>query len=71
MDKDCILIDYTNWRGERRNRVVRPTGRMMFGSNQWHPDEQWLFEAIDLEEAEPKWFALSGLRGVCPATVSS
>lgn len=39
-----LMIDYTNWRGERRLREIEPIS-MRFGSNEWHKEEQWLILA--------------------------
>lgn len=43
------IIDYTNWRGERRERTVTPIS-IVFGPTEWHPEPQWLLEAIDSEK---------------------
>jgi hypothetical protein len=56
-----VIIDYTNWRGERSSRRVRPSGEMSFAGNQWHPEPQWLFEAYCYEDTCHKWFAMSGV----------
>ncbi len=41
-----VVIDYTNWRGERAMRRIQSIS-ISFGSNQWHPQKQWLLTAID------------------------
>jgi hypothetical protein len=56
-----VLIDYTNWRGERRVRRIRPTGRLLFESNEYHPDKQYLVEAIDVEVEGLRTFALNNI----------
>jgi hypothetical protein len=56
-----VMIDYTNWRGERRMRRIRPTGRFLFESNEYHPAPQYLIEAIDVEVEGLRTFALSGI----------
>jgi len=63
-----VLIDYTNWRGERRSRVIHPL-RIEFGSNEWHREPQWLLHAHDMEDpAIPiKTFALAGIHSITPA----
>lgn len=53
-----IIIDYTNWRGERRHRPVEPK-RIAFKGTEWHPTPQWMLEAIDLETGVTKDFALT------------
>jgi predicted DNA-binding transcriptional regulator YafY len=55
-----VLIDYTNWRGERRERRIRPLG-LFFENNEWHPDTQWLLEAVDVESGELRTFALASI----------
>lgn len=68
MNERIIEINYTNHAGEQRVRKVQPTGQLIFSSTQWHPDNQWLFTAIDVEtpEGEVKQFALSGLSNIAP-----
>ena len=53
-----VQIDYTNWRGERSVRKIHPL-RLTFENNEWHPESQWLLEAVDLEKGEVRTFALS------------
>ena len=52
-----IAIDYTNWRGERSMRKIRPM-TIWFGSTDWHQDEQWLLSAYDYQKAGRRDFAL-------------
>lgn len=72
MSNGAVWIDYTNWRGERRWRHIRPRA-IRFGSNQWH-DEQWLLEAHDLESFDPRSFAMANIHAwstekiACPNT---
>jgi predicted DNA-binding transcriptional regulator YafY len=58
--KKHVIIDYTNWRGERRLRGIRPIN-LAFKSNEWHPETQWLLEAIDLTDGKIKTFALKNI----------
>lgn len=58
--RDYVEIDYTNWRGERRRRLVRVIG-FFWGKSAWHPEEQWLFLAHDVEKDEQREFAMAGL----------
>jgi hypothetical protein len=62
-----VRIDYTNWRGERRVRVIRPTGIMMFTATQSHPETQWLMEAFDPEDGKTKYFAVKDMHSWEPA----
>jgi hypothetical protein len=56
-----VVIDYTNWRGERRLRTIIPTGAIDFADTQWHPTRQWLLQALDPEDGKVKMFALSDI----------
>lgn len=55
-----VLIDYTNWRGERGEREIVPLS-LKFGSNEWHKSEQWMVLAHDVEKKADRWFAMSGI----------
>jgi hypothetical protein len=54
-----IIIDYTNWRGERGLHKIRPTGRCLFEQNQWHPTPQWLLEAVNVDKNETRLYAIA------------
>lgn len=62
MSETAVVIDYTNYRGERALRPIEPT-RILFGSTPWHPDPQWLLEAWDITKNEHRSFALNGIPG--------
>lgn len=56
-----VVIDYTNWRGKRSLRKIEPLD-LYRGANEWHPEPQWLLNAIDLNDAgKIKSFAMSGI----------
>jgi len=57
-----IELVYRNHRGEVRTRRIRPLG-IYFGSTQWHPEPQWLVNAVDLEDDAVKQFALKDFLG--------
>lgn len=63
---ECIEIDYTNWRGTRSVRRIWPA-RMFFGSNEWHPEPQWLIDAYCFEANDRRTFALSGIHSSKPS----
>lgn len=64
-----IAIDYTNWQGKRRWRIINPIEcSLVFGSNEWHKEQQWLFEAIDLETGWLRSFALNSIHAWRKAT---
>lgn len=56
-DEREVRVHYTNWRGEKRWRRIIPT-RIWFGSTKWHPEPQWLLDALDLEKGEQRTFAM-------------
>lgn len=60
-----VMIDYTNYRGERSMRRIRPIS-MNFVSNEWHPEEQWLLTADDVEKAAIREFAMKDIHSWQP-----
>lgn len=60
-----VLIDYTNWRGQRGHRRIRPLC-IEFANNEWHPESQWLLEAIDLDTGQERTFALANVHSWAP-----
>lgn len=57
----AIKIVYTNYRGETALREVLPQ-RIWFGATEWHPEQQWLMDAIDVEKDAPRSFALRDIQ---------
>ena len=55
-----VIIDYTNWRGERGERRIRPIA-VAFLANEWHPEPQWLLTAIDVDKDARRDFAMAGI----------
>jgi predicted DNA-binding transcriptional regulator YafY len=60
-DEKTVRILYTNYRGETALRTVVPE-RIFFGSTEWHPEPQWLLEALDLEKGQSRSFAMKDVR---------
>jgi predicted DNA-binding transcriptional regulator YafY len=56
-----VRIVYTNYRGETAMREIVPQ-RIWYGKTEWHPDEQWLLDAVDLEKGAPRSFAMKDIR---------
>ncbi len=56
-DPLLVTIRYRNHRGEVADRRVVPS-RLWFGSTSWHPESQWLLEAIDLDKGAVRDFAM-------------
>lgn len=64
-----LLIDYTNWKGERRKRVIVPR-YLRFGTSPQHDQiPQWLLEAVDIEKG-PRTFALTCIHSAVSWTQS-
>ena len=59
-EEDYVTIDYTNHRGERRVRLIRPMS-IYFGATDWHKAMQWLLRAVDCEKGEVRDFAMSSI----------
>lgn len=57
----ALNIVYTNYRGETSIRRIVPE-RIWFGATDWHPEEQWLLEAVDLDKHAARSFALKDIR---------
>lgn len=59
----AVSVLYTNHRGETRLRSIRPVN-LYWGSNQWHPEPQWLVDGIDTEIDQLRTFALKGMQPI-------
>lgn len=61
LDRDrMVMIEYTNWRGEKSTRKIIPE-KIYFGNTEWHPHPGWLLVAFDLEKGEMRHFALKDI----------
>lgn len=56
-----VTLVYTNYKGETSIRHVIPQ-RIIFGSNEWHKEDQWLMEATDLEKNAMRTFSMKDIR---------
>ncbi len=63
---NAIILDYTNYRGERSRRTVTPIN-IHFGSNEWHPEPQWLLLAMDHDKGNTRLFAVKDIHSWTPA----
>ena len=61
LPKDAVNIVYTNYRGETSIRKIIPK-KIWFGKTDWHPEDQWLMDAIDLEKNAERSFALKDIK---------
>jgi predicted DNA-binding transcriptional regulator YafY len=55
-----VEIDYTNYRGKRAVRRVKPLD-LTFRSTEWHPEMQWVMRAFDVEKQEIRFFAMKDI----------
>ena len=58
---EIVTIDYTNWEGKRSLREIEPTGDVKFMSTIYHPEHQWILEAIDVKKNALRHFALKDI----------
>ena len=61
MDPKQISICYTNYRGETSIRKIIPL-KIWFGKTDWHKEEQWLLDAIDVEKNAERSFAMKDIK---------
>lgn len=59
-DNQVVTIRYKNYRGEISTRRIVPK-KIWFGSNEYHPEEQWLLDAHDLEKDAERSFAIKDI----------
>jgi predicted DNA-binding transcriptional regulator YafY len=55
----CIL--YTNYRGETAVRKIVPK-KIWFGKTEWHLEEQWILDAVDIEKKADRGFAMKDIK---------
>ncbi len=60
-----VMIDYTNWRGERGVRRITPSS-MRFSATEYHPKPQWLIDAFDHEKQASRTFAVADVHQWAP-----
>lgn len=63
--ENIVIIDYTNHRGERREREIIPI-EIVFGGSKWHSEPQWLLRATDCEKNEERHFAMKDIHSWKP-----
>lgn len=55
--QDFIKFKYTNHRGITSIRTAEPVSIIM-AHNEWHPEEQWMLRAYDMDKQAMRSFAL-------------
>jgi hypothetical protein len=58
--KKAVFILYTNYRGETAPRRIIPKS-IRFAASEWHPEEQWLMDAFDIDKNAERSFALKDI----------
>ncbi len=56
-----VQILYTNYRGETAYRQILPE-KIWYGSTEWHPENQWLLDAVDIEKDALRNFAMQDIK---------
>lgn len=62
-DAPCTIVEYTNYRGETARRTIIPI-KLWWGSTEWHPEDQWMLTAWDIEKGARRDFAWQDMRPV-------
>lgn len=65
-----IIVTYTNYKGITAVRDLTPI-RFWFGSNQWHPEPQWMMKAFDEEKRQIRDFAMKDILSWMPYSEST
>ena len=58
-----IEFDYVNYKGELGHRRAEVQG-VFFGSNEYHPEDQFLLAAFDMDKLEHRTFAMADMMNV-------
>lgn len=65
-----VEMTYTNYRGEIAKRRIRPL-RVEVSSSEWHPQEQLVLVAIDLDRNVERHFTISDIGENAPIVTAS
>jgi predicted DNA-binding transcriptional regulator YafY len=60
-EKRVVQILYTNYKGETAVRSIFPL-KIWYGSTNWHPQPQWLLDAIECKKKAKRTFALKDVK---------
>lgn len=61
MEEKQVSIVYTNYKGNTSLRRIIPK-EVLFASNEWHKEKQWLLIAFDVDKQADRTFALKDVR---------
>lgn len=70
MTSQEVVILYRNWQGDIAYRTVLPKS-IYYGSSQWHPEEQWLLIADDLEKKAERHFSMKDILSWSPKKIKT
>lgn len=59
-DEQIVTINYTNWKGVTGERHIIPVS-VEFKSTEWHPGEQWILYAFDVDKNDYRSFAMKDI----------
>lgn len=65
-----VTIDYTNYKGERRERLIHPR-MIFFGTSEHHTGHQWLMLVWDPEKSAFRTCAMKDIHSWRPASKES
>lgn len=60
-NKKMVRILYTNWKGVTSYRNIIPES-IEYKSTEWHPEEQWILNAIDVDKNAMRGFSLKDIK---------
>ncbi|MBR1654200.1 MAG: hypothetical protein IJ690_04540 [Clostridia bacterium] len=60
-DNQRVIILYSNWKGDTSYRNIVPKS-VEFKSTEWHPEEQWILNAFDVDKQADRAFALKDIK---------
>ena len=58
---NSVTFTYKNHRGETSVRLVCPI-MIAFGSNEYHPDPQWLLHGWDIQKEAERTYAMKNIK---------
>ncbi|MEK6894438.1 MAG: WYL domain-containing protein [Nanoarchaeota archaeon] len=56
-----VKIIYTNYKGETAERTIIPK-EIVFESNEFHKEEQWILVAFDVDKQAERRFAIKDIK---------
>ena len=56
-----VSVLYQNYRGVTALRRIVPR-KIWFGHTDWHPGEQWILDAFDVEKRAERSFAMADIK---------